>query len=559
MIIAACGAVTGRSLSELARAQQKLDEALRTTIAADRMIRLVLDAESSQYGYLMSGGADHFAAYHSALADIRSATQALEQRAAATASQALVKEAMAMVDVKLDDLAKVVALRASGLGAEAEAAIRGGRGLQLMSALRTKEEAIARSQALQVVELQRAHDRALSMMYGTLAVQILVSIGLLGFVVTRSMVFARRMAANEAALTQRAAELESLAARTAEQNAHLRQLSEMGRFLQTCQDMSEAQAILADHLPSLLKASSGALYLVAASKNQLRRCLSWGEVAYAEYFEPLECWALRNGQPFEQPSKGGASACKHLQHAELPLRPGTLCIPLASHGDLAGLLVLEAAQPEDLSRVSQLRQSAFEQVALSLGNLRLRESLRQQSTRDALTGLYNRRFLDESLNRELLRAMRGEGEEGACLAVLMIDVDHFKQFNDKHGHDLGDQVLRRVAGTLAQTVRAGDLVARYGGEEFTVVLPGTTRESALTRAWALVEAIRHMPPLSVGGGQHQPVTVSIGMACMPLDAQAADELIQKADSALYRAKRDGRNRVVAFGAPQALAPAPAEA
>lgn len=547
LLIAACGTVTALSLNDLARAHKRLDEALGTARATDSLVRLILDAESSQYGYLILGGEDQLANYHAALAELRAARRGLERLGISVESQSRIKEDSALVDARLDDLAQTVALKSAGLDEQAVAAIRSGKGAKLTAQLRAREDAISQSQVAHISDLQNAYDHALKIMYGALAIEIAASIGLLGFVVAKSVAFAHRMKINEATLTQRAGELQMLADRAVAHNEHMLRLSDMGRFLQTCHDMDEAHAILSDHLPALLKANSGALYLVSASRNQLRRCLFWGGQSYAEYFEPQECWGLRNGQPFEQPSIGIASTCKHLQHHEPPVVPGTMCYPLASHGDLTGLLVIEVSADDEPSELLRLRQAALEQVALSLGNLRLRESLRHQSTRDSLTGLYNRRFLDESLNREVVRALRLAGDAGSSLAVLMIDVDHFKQFNDRYGHDIGDQVLRRVAGVLTQTVRAGDLVARYGGEEFTVVLPGATRESALTRAWALVEAVRHMPPLNVGAGHHAPVTISIGMACMPLDSQVADELISKADSALYRAKREGRDRVVTYG------------
>jgi diguanylate cyclase (GGDEF)-like protein len=135
------------------------------------------------------------------------------------------------------------------------------------------------------------------------------------------------------------------------------------------------------------------------------------------------------------------------------------------------------------------------------------------------------------------------------MAVLMIDVDHFKQFNDKFGHELGDRVLRNVAQTLAHNVRSSDLVARFGGEEFTVVLPSTTAEAARARAEVLRQAVANMPPLREQGELHHPVTISIGVACMQGGGSSAQELIHNADTALYLSKKDGRNRVTMFNKP----------
>lgn len=545
-----CAWIAAHSLTDLVRAQKKLDAAFRTVQTTDALIRQVLLAESGQRGYLITGSTEDLAPYHAALSDIRITRRQLEQMVGDAPSKGALAELLQRVDEKLQRLAYKVGLTAGGENDKAADQIRGGEGLALMEKMRDSAQQFSRQQNEHIEQLQVAHDQAVQRTYITLALATLTSLGLLVFVVMRSIAFARRMTANEAALTARNTELQALAERTSDHNAHMLRLSELGRFLQTCEDMAEAQALLQERLPVLLHASSGALYLMAASRNQLRRCVAWGERPFTEYFEPQECWALRKGKPFSQPDQGHASTCRHLQLADVPSPEGTLCFPVASHGDLTGLLVLDprGASPSlPAALLAQLRQTALEQVSLSLGNLRLRESLRQQSIRDALTGLYNRRFLDESLAREVLRSERRSPEQpDTPLAVLMIDVDHFKQFNDKFGHELGDRVLRCVAQTLSDTVRPSDLVARYGGEEFTVVLPNTAPPVALQRAQALCDAVIQMPQLSDSGATHPPITISIGMACLPEDGQTAETLVKNADAALYRAKRDGRNRVVRY-------------
>ncbi|RLJ39734.1 diguanylate cyclase [Acidovorax sp. 106] len=546
------GGATVHSLLGLVRAQQTLDAAYRSVHTTDALLRLVLIAEIGQRGYLIAGTSDHLAPYHVAVSEVRGTRRQLEQMVTDPQAKAQLNEMLALVDEKLQELAQAVSMHVAGQSEQAVAGVRDGQGLALMEKLGASAQRFSALQNESIAQLQAAHDQAIKRAYITTALAMLTGVGLLLLVVARGVAFARRMADNEADLTTRNAELLALAERTSEHNAHMQRLSQLGRFLQTCADMAEAQALLQERLPVLLHAASGALYLMSASRNQLRRCVAWGERPFTEYFEPQECWALRKGQPFAQPDHGQASTCRHLQQGDEPSLQGTLCFPVASHGDLTGLLVLDphgasVCLPEAL--LAQLRQTALEQVSLSLGNLRLRESLRQQSIRDALTGLYNRRFLDESLTREVLRAERRSPDQpDTPLAVLMIDVDHFKQFNDKFGHELGDRVLRSVAQTLTDTVRASDLVARYGGEEFTVVLPNTTPQVALERAQALCDAVMKMPPVADGGNVHPPITISVGMACMPDDGQDADALVQNADAALYRAKRDGRNRVVRYTA-----------
>jgi diguanylate cyclase (GGDEF)-like protein/PAS domain S-box-containing protein len=167
---------------------------------------------------------------------------------------------------------------------------------------------------------------------------------------------------------------------------------------------------------------------------------------------------------------------------------------------------------------------------------RLEERLRRLSTTDGLTGLFNRRHLDETLTTELERALR----YNAPLSIMMFDVDHFKRFNDEHGHDQGDRVLQAIAQSLQEHVRKVDVPCRYGGEEFLAILPGTNQAGAIIVSERLRHAIEQM---EVDGLN---VTISIGVASVPeLDVRSSATLVEAADSALYRAKRAGRNQVIA--------------
>jgi diguanylate cyclase (GGDEF)-like protein len=181
-----------------------------------------------------------------------------------------------------------------------------------------------------------------------------------------------------------------------------------------------------------------------------------------------------------------------------------------------------------------------ESVAIALANIRLREALRDQAVHDKLTGLFNRRFMDEVLDLELSRAERNK----ASLAVVMLDVDHFKKFNDRYGHDAGDAVLAALGGCLSRQARKSDICCRYGGEEFLVVLPDADAAGAASWAGTLRQEVENMV-LSHQGQQLGPVTVSCGVASYPLNANNKTELVKAADEALYRSKVDGRNRVTA--------------
>jgi diguanylate cyclase (GGDEF)-like protein len=210
-----------------------------------------------------------------------------------------------------------------------------------------------------------------------------------------------------------------------------------------------------------------------------------------------------------------------------------------------GVLHLVNIDSSDLSDdILRLAGVLAEQLSLALGNLRLQETLRSRSERDPLTDLYNRRHLELSAERELARATR----HGNSLAFIMIDVDHFKLFNDNNGHEAGDAVLREVAQVLKRHTRLEDIACRFGGEEFLLVLAGCTLEDAYQKAEAIREAIAQLR-VTASGTVLSRITVSLGIACYPQHGQRTEDLIRVADAALYKAKDAGRNQVVATSAP----------
>jgi diguanylate cyclase (GGDEF)-like protein len=220
--------------------------------------------------------------------------------------------------------------------------------------------------------------------------------------------------------------------------------------------------------------------------------------------------------------------------------------PLLTDGNLAACMLVEGAQGDDLAKFEVL--SAY--LALQVKKVQLYETVKELSIRDGLTGLFVRRHFLERFQEELKRCIRFN----LPLAVLMLDIDHFKRYNDDYGHLSGDGTLKQVAAILKQSLRKVDIVARYGGEEFVMVIPETRREGAFEVAERIRSTIaRHNFKIF---NTETRVTVSIGLALYPVDlsdgSQAefhkglADELINSADKALYKAKEDGRNRVILF-------------
>jgi diguanylate cyclase (GGDEF)-like protein len=219
-------------------------------------------------------------------------------------------------------------------------------------------------------------------------------------------------------------------------------------------------------------------------------------------------------------------------------------------GERLGVLHLQCdVRPRRRQRVSdflhaeerkQLVHTAVEHIALAVANLRLQESLRLQSIRDPLTGLYNRRHMEESLHREIDRARR----KNLPVGIIMIDVDHFKRFNDSAGHQAGDALLRALGRFLGDHVRSEDIACRYGGEEFILILPGATMSIAQHRAEQLRRGVEQEQRVRYHGAELPAVTVSVGVAVYPDCAATAEQVVKAADAALYAAKAAGRNQVV---------------
>jgi diguanylate cyclase (GGDEF)-like protein len=217
-----------------------------------------------------------------------------------------------------------------------------------------------------------------------------------------------------------------------------------------------------------------------------------------------------------------------------------------AHGDTLGTLVLrstggvESCVAEGSYEHARATLASFSgRVALAISNMQLRETLRQQALRDPLTGLHNRRIMEEGLAREIARA----GRESIPLVVGFVDIDHFKDFNDTYGHEAGDYALKQVAGYLRDHTRAGDLVSRYGGEEFVTVWLGADLATAFARAEGFRQAVEALR-LDLKGESLGVVTLSIGLAVLGEHGDSAESLLSAADAALYEAKGDGRNRVV---------------
>jgi diguanylate cyclase (GGDEF)-like protein/PAS domain S-box-containing protein len=358
--------------------------------------------------------------------------------------------------------------------------------------------------------------------------------------------------ANEAQ-RQHAESLDRLVKQLEHRTKEMTLLNEMGALLACSGSVEEACAVVADSVQRLIPdAPSGALYLIKSSRDLIEAAVRWGKRdRLAPTFPPDACWSLRRGQPHWTEQTGNGVIC---QHATKTSTSEYLCVPMVAQGNIVGMLHLEfehaSTFPPDSGtetfRESQQRlaMSAASQTALSLASLKLQETLREQAIRDPLTRLFNRRFLEESLERELQLA----GRKKQSIAVLFLDLDHFKRFNDTFGHAAGDMVLQSLADLLRSFFRATDICCRYGGEEFAIILPESSSQDAAIRADMLRFEVKRLrlqhKKQSLGS-----ITLSIGIAAFPEHGSTSDELLKRADQCLYESKARGRD-VVTVALPQ---------
>jgi diguanylate cyclase (GGDEF)-like protein/PAS domain S-box-containing protein len=342
------------------------------------------------------------------------------------------------------------------------------------------------------------------------------------------------------ALQKANAELEGRVRELSQRTREMTSLAHLGELLQTCQEMDEAYDVIGRMAPQLFPAESGAVYMLDAAHTVAEARASWGDprlLAEGGAFARDHCWALRLGHTHLMQPESSAPLCKHLPR---PGPPAAACALLASQGETLGVLhvAAPAGAGELLESRRHLAATVAEQIGLALANLRLRATLRAQSIRDPLTSLYNRRYLEEALDREIHRAVRNK----SSLGLLMADIDHFKRFNDSYGHVAGDALLRELAAFLERSTRREDVACRYGGEEFTIILGQSTAEGAVRRAEALREGAGEIEVVHQGRSLGR-VTLSLGVAVFPDHGRSPAELLQAADQALYRSKDAGRNRV----------------
>ncbi|UOD32334.1 diguanylate cyclase [Massilia violaceinigra] len=503
------------------------------------LISMLRDAETGQRGFIITGKEEFLQPYYAGTSMIPAVLLELKTENANPREQGSLKNIEDITNAKLASLSDTISLRRDSGFEKPAQVIAGGKGRSQMDLLRSLigeelSDYTQRRNELREELLITSNIAA----YAGVAATLINVVFLLGVLLAAQRALMQRHRA-EAHANEITGELRRAATLATLRNAHLQKSAELLHSLELAEAMEETSEIIAAYLPALLPALSGSLYLYNNSRNVLERSAQWGSGdEEAEVLAPLDCWALRRGSA-HLASGPAALACRH-GHAGAGAMT-RLCVPLITQGDVIGCLTVvgDALAGEHGAEQGQWIVQLAEQLGLALSNVRLRISLRRQSIVDPLTQLYNRRYMDEVLKRELLLAERKKG----AVTIVMIDLDHFKRVNDTYGHDGGDALLVAVAAALRENVRACDIACRLGGEEMLIVLPECSLANGLARAEAVRLAVAALQVRS--NGQILTATASFGVASFPGHGRTVESLVHAADLALYQAKHGGRNCVMA--------------
>lgn len=552
--------------------------------AEDALINL-RDAESGQRGFVITHNPDFARSFEEKIGSSRSAIDTLVRLTADNAVQNIrARELRRVMQRRVDVLRRPFDLARHGAFDQARWEIANGHGRELMERVALDTQTfLMEENALQASRIEDADQRLTRLknlaLFGGPVIALLVTLvcvliirgirrpvdiirqamtalgnGERGTRISNSMrslefdqladgynLMAEQLASAVSNLGRSERELQTANSELLRNSATLRERGEaiellggMAHRMQAARTDEELAQVIRVFVPRVLPGIPGALYAHNNSRNLLVPIAGWGGMnPEAEGFAPDQCWALRRGQSHFVAEPGSDIVCGHVATDGVIYH----CEPLLAGGEVIGTLYL--AGQIDVESHFRLTVMA-ENIASALVNHRLQRGLREQTIRDPLTGLFNRRYMEETLAIEIARARRS----GAPLSLVMCDVDHFKRFNDDFGHDAGDAVLQAVASEMRSRFRGGDVICRYGGEEFTIIAPGTSAEALANRVEIVRDAISRIT-LQLNGRALGSTSMSFGIATWNEQMDhTGSMLIQTADAALYRAKREGRNRVM---------------
>ena len=525
---------------------QSILEAVRSAYAEVR------DVEASQRGFLLTGSEDLLVEFYSAQANVGPRLQRLSEAIGDDVEQAHRVELIGRLAFErvrlLDGIAAIG--RTQGLQA-AQAQLVLSDGAPLMERIAQLVYEIETSERERLDQRRERSREAAKRLRAVAAGGIATSLSVLALVFVLLAAENRERRRAQAAEAQARDRLEA-GLRSLQRASHeLRELSRFAGALQRCRSQEEAIALSRDALATLLPELGGSIYLAAGDEFHRQARFGRPIAASADVIARSECQALESGANHLTLTLAGQDRCAHFEPPPAGLAVASLCIPLSARDRQLGLVAISGNThgDEGLSGLD-LAGAAAEQLALCLSNLQLQESLRAQSIRDPLTGLFNRRYMEEALAREIERCRR----ESKPLALAICDLDHFKQVNDRYGHEGGDALLRAFARLLQDCARRRDIVCRFGGEEFVLILPDTDLATSLRRLEHLRLAVRTLR-VQQHGLELAPATASFGLAALEPGVAGGEDLLRAADAALYRAKAAGRNRVMLAGERETDGPA----
>jgi diguanylate cyclase (GGDEF)-like protein/PAS domain S-box-containing protein len=332
--------------------------------------------------------------------------------------------------------------------------------------------------------------------------------------------------------------LESWVRELEERTREMSLLTELTDLLRACYSIDEAYSVITRIGEQIFPEQVGALYVINESRNFLEAFAAWGAPSLIQHtFTPDDCWALRRGRAHFVEETQTGMLCRHLH---TPCPSSYICVPMMAQGQALGILHLTYGSDKTITEERQkLALALAEHIAMALSNLRLNQTLRSQSIRDSLTGLFNRRFMEESLELEIRRAARGQ----YTLGILTVDLDNFIDYNQKFGRDVGDAILRTIGSQLQANIRKEDIVCHCGGPRFAMILPKSTFDVAYSRAEFFCNLVRETK-LTVRKILISDLKVSVGLSLFPQHGQTVEAIMRAAETALQRAKDEGGDRVI---------------
>lgn len=320
------------------------------------------------------------------------------------------------------------------------------------------------------------------------------------------------------------------------QNFMMETVSTVAYYLQRCVSEKEIYLVFSRYIHNIFPEYAGALSVYVESRMKLKNVVTWGELKSKQdtLFSSRECWALRTKQSTFFSLQNQDFGCSHCQLDQKQY--GSLCIPMMAGEEMLGVLsFIFSEQPPTPEQKETMNRLAGD-VALSLANVRMNKYLQELSTHDPLTGLFNRRYLEETINNLTEKAKH----ENFSFSIIMYDIDRFKQLNDTFGHDAGDVVLKQLGQYMRAFFKETQLCFRYGGEELIVILISTQTALAKQKADEFRLAVKNLhfdeyPALRI--------TISGGVLTYPTQAKTVEDCFTGVDKALYKAKNEGRDRI----------------